>query len=35
MDRINESIDKLDLQLRTIRDELTGEEMCALVGVSP
>lgn len=35
MDRINRSIDKLDLQLRTMRDELTGEEIFALVGVAP
>lgn len=33
MDRINGSIDKLELQLRTIRDESSGKEMCALVGV--
>lgn len=35
MDRINGSIDKLELQLRTIRDESSGKEMCALVGVPP
>lgn len=35
MDRINGSIDKLELQLRTIHDESSGKEMCALVGVPP
>jgi len=32
MDQINGSIDKLELQLRTIHDESSGKEMCALVG---
>ena len=35
MDRINGSIDKLELQLRTIHDESSGKEMCALVSVPP
>jgi len=33
MDRINGSIDKLDLQLQTIHDELSGNEMCSLVNL--
>jgi hypothetical protein len=33
MDRINGSIDKLELQLQTIHDELSGNEMCALVNL--
>jgi hypothetical protein len=34
MDRINGSIDKLELQLQTIHDESSGKEMCSLVGVA-
>ena len=34
MDRINGSIDGLELQLQTIHDESSGKEMCSLVSVS-